>query len=184
MTPRSNLTKAALMTALTVISAYIYLPVGPIPVTMQTCIVLIAGAILGGRWGALSQFVYLGMGLIGLPVFSGGRAGPGIILSPTFGYIIGFIFAALITGRYLEYQTTWSIRQVLSAMVLGQVSIWLCGLLYIGVYFFLIIDKPASIEAILAFGLLPFLPFDAIKIGLAVTVTLSLKRYLYPHMSA
>lgn len=180
VTPLFQLTTAALMTALTVISGYIILPIGPVPITMQTCIVLISGAVLGGRWGALSQLVYLGMGLMGLPVFAGGRGGPAIVLSPTFGYIIGFIFAALITGRYLERYSDRSVRRITTAMLLGQVAIWSCGLLYLTLYFNIIIDKSTSWYSILTIGWLPFLPFDAVKIALAVTVTLSVYRYFRP----
>lgn len=169
---------ASLMTALTIISAYIILPIGPVPVTMQTCVVLIAGGVLGGRWGGMSQILYLVMGLIGLPVFSGGRGGPGIILSPTFGYLVGFIVAAYISGRFIEGNSRRSIRHIIPGMILAHMAIWICGLSYLSVYYRIILSQPADWQTILATGLIPFLPFDAVKIALAVSVTLALNRYL------
>ena len=88
---------ASLMAALTSVSAYIILPIGPVPITMQTCFVLLSRAVLGSRWGAGSQMVYICLGLAGIPVFASGTSGLGVVLSPTFGYIGGFVLAAFLT---------------------------------------------------------------------------------------
>ncbi len=72
-------------------------PGGPVPVTMQNLFVVMSGMLLGPRAGATSQAVYLLMGLMGLPVFSGG-GGPGYVMSPTFGYLLGFIAASAVSG--------------------------------------------------------------------------------------
>ena len=100
MSRNVRLATASLMAALTAVSAYVTLPIGPVPITMQTCFVLLSGAVLGSRWGAGSQIVYVCLGLAGIPVFAGGMSGPGVVLSPTFGYIAGFVLAAFLTGRY------------------------------------------------------------------------------------
>ena len=71
---------ASLMAALTSVSAYIILPIGPVPITMQTCFVLLSGAVLGSRWGAGSQMAYICLGLAGIPVFASGTSGLGVVL--------------------------------------------------------------------------------------------------------
>jgi len=74
---------ASMFGALTAVGAYIMIPLPPVPVTLQTLFVFLAGALLGGSLGALSQVVYILLGVIGLPVFAGGKAGAGVLLGPT-----------------------------------------------------------------------------------------------------
>ncbi|MBT5875947.1 MAG: biotin transporter BioY, partial [Candidatus Latescibacteria bacterium] len=93
-----DMTKTALVAAITSVSAFLSIPLGPVPITMQSCVVLVAGPVLGARLGALSQIIYLAMGFVGLPVFAGGRAGMGVVMTPTFGYLLGFVAAAYLTG--------------------------------------------------------------------------------------
>ena len=80
MSRNLRLVIASLLAALTAVSAYLIIPIGPVPITMQTCFVLLSGAVLGSRWGAGSQIVYISLGLIGLPVFTNGFIGPGVFL--------------------------------------------------------------------------------------------------------
>jgi biotin transport system substrate-specific component len=93
---------AAMFGAATAMGAYIMIPLPPVPITLQTLFVVLAGALLGGRLGALSQVVYLLLGIIGLPVFHGGKGGLGILLGPTGGYLVGFIAAAYVVGKLIE----------------------------------------------------------------------------------
>jgi len=95
------MTHAALFGALTALGAYILLPVPPVPITLQTLFLYLAAAVLGGALGAWSQIVYLLLGVIGLPVFAGGKAGLGVLTGPTGGYLAGFIPAAWLTGRLI-----------------------------------------------------------------------------------
>lgn len=78
------------------------IPVGPVPITLQTFAVMLAGAVLGARRGFLAVLLYLALGAIGLPVFSGGAAGLGVFAGPTVGYLVAFPFAALLTGFIVE----------------------------------------------------------------------------------
>jgi biotin transport system substrate-specific component len=96
-----NLTLVALFAVLTAVGARINIPLPVIPFTLQTMFCVLAGLVLGAKLGAQSQALYLFLGLIGIPVFVGG-SGPGYILSPSFGYIVGFIFCAWLCGFLAE----------------------------------------------------------------------------------
>lgn len=135
------------------------LPFTPVPITGQTFGVLLTGAILGSRRGALSMALYLLEGVSGLPVFAGGASGPERLLGPTGGYLLGFVAAAWVTGYLCE--RGWD-RRVLSAalaMGIGNGVIYLFGLPWLACFI-----GPAS--ALMA-GLWPFTPGDLIKIALA-----------------
>ena len=88
-----ELTRTALMASLTAVGAWLAfpLPLSPVPLTLQVVFMLMSGMLLGGRQGAASQILYLAMGALGLPVFSRGGAGVGVLLDPTGGYLVGFI---------------------------------------------------------------------------------------------
>src|SRR3989344_7330870 len=95
---------AALFAALTAAVAWfkIPLPFTPVPITLQTLMVLLSGAMLGSYYGALAMIIYLIVGAIGLPVFAGGSSGIGVLLGPTGGYLFSYPIAAFITGKMLE----------------------------------------------------------------------------------
>jgi biotin transport system substrate-specific component len=93
---------AALMAALTAAGAYIAIPVGPVPIVLQNLFVMLAGLLLGGRWGLISVGVYLLAGAMGLPVFAGGTGGAGKFVGPTGGYLLGFAAAAYLVGVISE----------------------------------------------------------------------------------
>lgn len=174
--PLARMTTAALMAALTAVSAYLVIPIGVVPVTMQSGVVLVSGALLGSRWGALSQAVYVSMGLIGVPVFAGGRSGPGMVLSPTFGYLAGFIAAAFVTGWCVERRSSMTFLRLVLAMLAGLAALDALGLLYLYVYLRFIAGLAASWGTVFKLGLIPFLPFDGIKIALAVALVAGIMR--------
>ena len=178
LTRNVKLATASLMAALTAVSAYIILPIGPVPITMQTCFVLISGAVLGSRWGAGSQIVYVCLGLAGMPVFAGGMSGPGIVLSPTFGYLTGFVLGAFLTGWYVERFTRNSISHLTAGMLIGQAAIFVCGLFYLYAYLNLYAGVETTWLATLTVGLFPFIPLGLVKIALAVSVTRVLSKYI------
>jgi biotin transporter BioY len=143
---------------LTGISAKIKIEIGPVPITMQTLIVLLSGALLGSKRGVLSQIIYLFLGLAGIPWFSRG-GGMTYIFSPTFGYIIGFILAAFFVGFLSEKGFDRKIEKAISAMLLSNILIYLPGLLWL--------TKFVGFERVLAVGFYPFIVGDLIKIFLA-----------------
>ena len=89
---------ASLFAALTAAGAYIALPIGPVPIVMQNLFVMLAGLILGSRWGFAAIAVYLLAGAVGLPVFAGGVGGFSRFLGPTGGYLLGYLPAVFCIG--------------------------------------------------------------------------------------
>ena len=92
-----TLARTALFTALIVVGGFIRIPIGAVPITLQTIFVLLNGALCGKKVGFLAPLIYLLLGLVGLPIFSAG-GGIAYVLYPTFGYIVGFVFAGFIAG--------------------------------------------------------------------------------------
>jgi biotin transport system substrate-specific component len=139
------------------------LPFTPVPITGQTFAVLLVGAALGSRRGALSMAVYLLEGALGLPVFAGGAAGLARLRGPTGGYLIGFIAAAFVTGWLAE--RGWDRRPATTAlaMLTGNAVIYLFGLPWLAWF----VGSFLGPKGALALGLLPFVPGDLLKLLLA-----------------
>ena len=93
--------RASLFTALMILGAYIRIPIGPVPVTLSSFFVLLAGVILGSGWGTASVGIYLLLGALGLPVFTAG-GGLALFAGPTGGYLLGFLPAAFLAGFIRE----------------------------------------------------------------------------------
>jgi biotin transport system substrate-specific component len=151
---------------LVALCAQISIPLYPVPITGQTLAVLLAGALLGWRLGALAMLAYLAEGLAGLPVFAGGLsawspspAGVPVILGPTLGYLVGFVPAAALVGWLAERGWDRHILLTALAMALGNLVIYAVGLAGLARFV-----PPGGL---LSAGLLPFLPGDALKIALA-----------------
>src|SRR6185436_16716130 len=112
---------------LTALAAQIVIPIGPVPITGQTFAVLLTGALLGSRLGAMAMIIYLAEGAVGLPFFYGGHGGIGHLLGQTGGYLIAFPAAAFITGAFAE--NGWDKRFItaIAAMAVGSIVILLTG---------------------------------------------------------
>jgi len=157
---------ASLFAALTAAGAMIKIPVGIVPITLQTFVVYLAGLFLGGWGGCLSQLIYVLMGLIGIPVFSLG-GGPAYILSPTFGYLVGFIFAALACGFLTEKGgIVWPLLGIIVAVVI----IYACGVFYLYIHLAFIARKAIPLMGVMKIGLFASLPLDSIKATLALGI--------------
>jgi biotin transport system substrate-specific component len=139
----------------------------PVPWTGQTFAVLMVGALLGSRLGALCVLAYLLEGLAGFPVFSHDRAGLAVFFGPTGGYLIGFVLAAYLVGRLAERGWDRRPATTILAMVLGNAVLYSCGLTWLTclVYVF-----GQSLGSVLAIGLYPFLPGEVVKIALATAL--------------
>ena len=149
----------SLFTALTVVGAYIKIPIPYIPFTLQIVPVYLAGALLGPRIGMLSQICYVTIGLIGVPVFAEG-GGFGYIFKPTFGYLLGYIAGAALNGyliQKLQLQKIFSIF-LANAATLSVVYLFGCVWLYGSMKW--IIEKPLSIQDTLFFGMILPIPGD------------------------
>ena len=144
----------ALLTA----SAHIKIPFYPVPLTMQTLIVLGIGMTYGVRLGGATLLGYISAGFIGLPVFAGG-AGMAYMMGPTGGYLAGFFAAAVVLGALAERGWTRSWATAAAAMLMGNVIIYLLGVGWL--------TSLIGWDKAVQFGLLPFLYGDALKLIIA-----------------
>lgn len=151
----------ALFAALTAVGAMVRIPLWPVPVTLQTLFVLLSGLVLGARLGAMSQIVYITVGLMGLPVFSGG-GGPAYLVSPSAGYLLGFVVAAAVTGGVAGRQRLTFLR-ALAASLAGTAAVYAAGVPYLAVYLACIQHKGDALGIALKAGLAVFLPGDILK---------------------
>lgn len=125
-----DIAQIALFAALTAVGAFIRIPLPLIPFTLQTFFVTLSGALLGPRRGMLAQLLYITVGLIGVPVFAKG-GGIGYVLQPTFGYLIGFVFTAWLTGRLVEGLREVRIMKVYACFLAGLAVTYLLGVTYL-----------------------------------------------------
>ena len=159
---------AALMAALTAAGAYIAIPVGPVPIVLQNLFVMLAGLLLGGRWGLTSVGVYLLAGAMGLPVFAGGTGGVGKFVGPTGGYLLGFAAAAYLVGVIAE-RGRGRVAIDLLAMLAGTVVLYAFGVSWLKVV------TGMSVSKAVAVGMAPFLIGDLLKIAAAIPIARALR---------
>lgn len=172
-----NIIMVSLFAALTAVGAFIKIPIPYVPLTLQTLMVMLAGLIIGSRLGALSQLLYLTIGLIGLPIFAQG-GGPGYVLQPSFGFLVGFIAGAYVIGKVVERERSLSFPRTLAALLLGQAAIYLFGISYLYFNLNYIINKPISLFTTLKIGFLVFIPGDILKTLLAASIMAPIRRRL------
>lgn len=166
-----NMVLVSLFAALTAIGAYLEIPTQPVPFTLQILFCMYAGVLLGGKLGALSQIVYVIMGLIGLPVFAGGAGGFHHIFSPTFGYLIGFILCAFVVGKISENISRGKERTILVsflikiflATIVGLAVVYALGVPYLYLIINFYLGKSMSFQGALKAGFYPFIVQDLIK---------------------
>lgn len=151
---------SAAFIGLITIGGWISVPLGSIPFTLQTLFVLLSGTVMR-RFAVLPVTAYILLGALGLPVFHNGTSGLGVILGPTGGYMIGFIFAALFVGLAYEY-TSPIIR--IAGLTVGTLAIYICGVAWI------VHSTGLGIAVAIAAGVLPFIPGDIIKAAAAYLV--------------
>ena len=170
-----NITMIGLMAALITICSWISIPI-TVPFTMQTFAIFFAISLLGGKGGFLSVLVWLLLGAVGLPVFSGFTGGIGKFANVTGGYLVGFLLPALLVWGITHFLGTKSPILVIS-MILGLISCYALGTLW---FYLLAIHNgnATSIFAILASCVFPFILPDIIKITLAITIAKNMKRYI------
>ncbi len=170
----TNKTKAlgriALFSALLSICAWIAVP-SVVPYTLQTFAVLLSAAVLGGRDAAISVLVYIALGVLGLPVFSGGRAGFGVLFGATGGYILGFLPCSYVAGSLCEKTKK---RPIL--MSLSMLAGLLCDYIFGAVWFWALYLDFSGFASALAVGVAPFVAADILKIALASFVAVKLQK--------
>lgn len=143
------------------LSAQLVIPIGPVPFTGQTFVVLLTGALLGSRLGAITMIVYLVEGASGLPFFYGGSGGVAHLLGPTGGYLVAFPAAAFITGAFAEHDWDRRFATAVAAMAIGSLVITLSG------WTWLAIVTNTSMSVVFTTTVSKLIPGDIIKILLA-----------------
>ncbi|HEY8362487.1 MAG TPA: biotin transporter BioY [Tissierellaceae bacterium] len=157
----------AMFTSLTSLGAYISIPLGEVPITLQTLFVLLSGLILGHKLGALSQLTYLILGLIGLPIFSTFSGGLQSVMKPSFGFIVGFVFSAYIVGKIAYIKKGSSTINIWLASSVGTIIIYLFGIPYMYYILNIVLDRGLSFSTVFKIGCLVFLPGDILKLIVA-----------------
>lgn len=173
--PLLKLVFTALFAALTAAGAFIRIPTPWLAFTLQLLFVFLAGVLLGPLYGALSQVIYVLLGLVGLPIFTFG-GGFSSVFQPSFGFLIGFIPAAAVTGAVSK--GCLSIPRTLLACVAGLLVSYLIGIPYMWFILNQYMGVSYTFSALVLAYVLPYLPFDALKILLVLLVYRPLRRVL------
>ncbi len=161
-----NILLVLFFAGITALCTQITFRIGWVPITGQTFAVLLAGALLGSKRGAMSQLTYLAVGAMGAPVFAGYMGGPAVFAGPTAGYLIGFVPAAYVVGLLAERGWDRRVWTAVLAMFIGSVVLYAFGLSWLSIW----LNRFGVDSSVFAVGLVPFLPGDALKIALAATV--------------
>ena len=160
--------------AIIAVCAWIQIPL-TVPITLQTMGVALVAGLFGAKRGTFATLLYILIGAIGVPVFSGFKSGFGVLLGSTGGYIIGFIFTALIVG--LVSDKTNKLWAIILSMVLGVLVCYAFGTAWFAVVYAKT-NEPASLMTILGWCVIPFLIPDAVKIAVAAVLTNRLKKFI------
>ena len=172
-----SITLAALFAAILAVSAYIRIPIGPVPLTLQTSAALIAGYALGPAAGAAATLIYTAVGLAGLPVFTSG-GGPAYILSPTFGYILGFTLCAVITGLIARVNRSGSAITAYILMLAGIAAIYIPGIIWLFMSMHWLSGASPDTGTLLKIGLIIPLPGDLVTAIPAAVISVRLRKIL------
>lgn len=176
--PIRNMVLTGLFAALLAISSQISIPLGPVPHTLQIFFVLLSGLVLGSRWGFASVAVWILLGLFGLPVFAQGKAGAAILVGPTGGFLLGFMFSAYIVGLLTESAATPALVRTVGVMLVALIAAYGIGLIGFMASFQYFLHKPMTWDKALSLSVLPFIPFDIVKSLMAAYVGVRVRRAL------
>ena len=166
-----ELTLTALTAAVTCIlgPCVFVLPFSPIPVTFGLLGIMLATTLLGSRLGTISCLIYLLLGCVGLPVFSGFTGGLGVFLGPTGGYLLGYLWFPMLSGRFQFMKKAGSVM----GMLIGLSLCYLCGTAWLAYC------SNIGYKEALFIGVLPYLPFDLFKLFVACFLGNIVRKRLY-----
>ena len=152
----------SLFTALTAIGAFLSIPLGNVPITLQSMFTILAGLLLGPKLGALSQLIYVLLGLAGVRIFAGFSGGPQSIFTPSFGFLVGFIAAAFVVGK-IAHSEKPNLKRIFLATLVGTFIVYLFGVPYMYMILNNVLAKSISFTTALKTGCFIFLPGDLLK---------------------
>ena len=159
----------ALMAAVMCVLGPLTVPIGAVPISLANFVICLTAWLLGPKFGTLSVVIYLAIGLIGVPVFSGYGAGLAKVAGPTGGYLVGYLLLALIGGLFIEKSNGNPVVSGIG-LVLGDAACYVLGTIW-----FMILTG-ADLVSALGWCVLPYLPGDIIKIALAAILTIQLDK--------
>lgn len=178
--PLRSMVTAALLAAVLCILCPFSLPIGPVPISLGTFAVALVTYVAGWKLGSLSVLIYLLLGLAGLPVFSGFTGGAAKLFGPTGGYLIGYLPMALLAGLIIDRFPGTALKDRLISfpgLCLGTVILYLLGTLWLSY------QAHYSFTEALALGVLPFIFFDLIKLGLVTLLAPVIRKRLAGFLS-
>lgn len=152
-----NMVRIAVFAALLCAISPFVIPVGPVPLSLCTFVIYLAGGVLGKKQATVAVAAYILLGAFGLPVFSGFSGGFGKLFGPTGGYIIGYLPLAFLSGLFISEERASSLRCA-AGMLIGTVVLYTFGTAWF------VLQTSTSVPAALALCVFPFLPGDAAKI--------------------
>lgn len=176
---------SSLFAALMVLGAYVSISLpGGVPITFQLFFAMLAGGVIGSKRASIAMLLYIFMGLVGLPVFSEGASGIGVIFKPTFGYIIGFVICAYVVGFIVEKsKKEKGIKKQVGFFIapfIGLIIDYAIGVPYLQMIFAKVIGNPITFSTALIYGFWPYIILDLIKafiiVGVIATVVPRLER--------
>jgi biotin transport system substrate-specific component len=147
--------------ALTALGAFVRIPLSftPVPITMQTFFVNLAGAVLGPGLGSAAEVLYVAVGVAGIPIFAGAHSGFARLVGPTGGYLIAFMIVPLVIGRLVRLRANPGYWWIVLCMVCGSIITFAVGATQLALFL-----GTGPVDAIVK-GVLPFLPGDSLKIA-------------------
>ena len=167
--------ECSIFAAILCILAPVTIPIGPVPVTLGVFAVMLTAIVLGSKQGVISVGIYILLGFVGLPVYSGGQSGPGILVGPTGGYLWSFLLMALIIGYVAQKHNTQKVKKEVALMVVCIISLIICYLC--GTAQFAFVANYTFINA-LAICVFPFISFDLVKAVVATFLGLEIRKRL------
>ncbi len=165
----------AVFAAVLCVCAVITIPIGPVPITLGTLGVMLAASALGAKKGTIAVIVYILLGAVGLPVFSGFKGGLQVIAGPTGGYITAYILTSLFIGIFTKKPEGKKLLAMGRTALCCFIGVIICY--FFGTLQFMLVQKTGFAES-LGLCVLPFIPFDALKAVLAGYLSYPLRRAL------
>lgn len=160
---------SALFISLITVGAFIRIPIGLVPITLQIMFVFLAGQLLKWYTSLITGLVYICLGLVGLPVFAWG-GGLGYILTPGFGYLIGFVFAMMIIS-FVCNRVKPTLLNLFFANIIGMITIYILAIGYNLLLRYFYLEEPFDLYNLVIFGFLVFVPTDLIFAFLSALIS-------------